>query len=222
MLMLVLLICLLQIDSVEGKGKKKGKKQKPKKKVVEAKSKPAKGDKKKKGGKRSSKSIVEVDFGSFCVDPGYIDRGTRTEPAKLENGGFAIGSVLNFSCEKGFRLKNGKSRTCGQGGKWSGPQPRCEHPKIKSCVDPGPVTNGMTSVDEKKGGQKFKEGDKIQYSCKPDYLLAGTHVRLCQRGAWTGHKPQCKHMYDTTLDGTFGPGSPNGIADLAWWAEQYG
>ena len=46
-------------------------------------------------------------------------------------GGRAIGrnhygAKITYECDKNYHLKNGKTRTCEYGGKWSMPAPYCE------------------------------------------------------------------------------------------------
>lgn len=55
----------------------------------------------------------------FCLDPGTIMNGVRTEIS------LAVGGVAAYQCNAGYRLEGQARLTCLSDATWSHPLPRC-------------------------------------------------------------------------------------------------
>ncbi|OCU00923.1 sushi, von Willebrand factor type A, EGF and pentraxin domain-containing protein 1 isoform X1 [Xenopus laevis] len=109
------------------------------------------------------------------------------EPPSIKNGyvsgtNYSFGSVVAYSCDKGYYIKGEKKRTCLASGEWSGRLPAC-HPG--SCDDPPKLENGFV---KSKTGLLYES--KVIYACNPGYQLVGSNVRVCQLNRhWYSESP---------------------------------
>ena len=58
-----------------------------------------------------------------------VDCGTLTNPANgqvIHTAGTTFGQTANYSCNTGYYLERGSTRTCQATGAWSGSPPTCQ------------------------------------------------------------------------------------------------
>ena len=64
----------------------------------------------------NSTVIADVDCGGLDIINGYISYSTGT----------TYNSVATYSCDTGYELQGGQTRTCQNNGTWSGDMPSCQ------------------------------------------------------------------------------------------------
>jgi CUB/sushi domain-containing protein len=133
---------------------------------------------------------------SSCPDPGTPDKGSRVL------GQLTVGSIVTYSCIRGYRIDGVQSRLCLPSRTWTGTLPGCI---IVDCGNPGEPTNGV------KVGSSTTFGSTVQYRCNEGYELDGNERRECQaNGRWSGVLPRC------VIGGCGDPGTPsNAVRDLS-------
>jgi len=103
----------------------------------------------------------------------------------VEYSGDALGSIVTYSCQEGYRLVGVVQRTCLDNKTWSGDVPTCV--PITHCGNPdipvfGVRLNGNLTV-----------GSTVMYDCIIGYKLIGSAMRTCLlNGTWSGIVPFCK------------------------------
>ncbi|XP_066295428.1 sushi, von Willebrand factor type A, EGF and pentraxin domain-containing protein 1-like isoform X3 [Branchiostoma lanceolatum] len=148
------------------------------------------------------------DVATFTCDPGYslVGGSTRTCQADTTwsgssptctavqcpaltapaNGAVSgtnfYGDVATFTCDPGYGLVGGSTRTCQADTTWSGSSPTCTAVQCPALTAPA---NGAVS------GTNFY-GDVATFTCDPGYNLVGGSTRTCQADAtWSGSSPTC-------------------------------
>ena len=113
-----------------------------------------------------------------------------------------FGSVVNHTCNEGFRLEGEFERVCLSNGSWSAPLPTCEckQPSLRlpnsndnnwfnivvDCGNPGTPINGDTSVTT------TIVGSLANHTCDDGFLLDGAIQRECLLdGSWSPDLPTC-------------------------------
>ncbi|XP_064386214.1 sushi, von Willebrand factor type A, EGF and pentraxin domain-containing protein 1-like [Halichondria panicea] len=94
-----------------------------------------------------------------------------------------VNTVATFTCDNGYTLNGGSTRTCGSDGVWSGSAPTCQI----SCGPPPSITNGSP-------GQPTSTmiGGEATYTCDTGYLLIGSETITClSTGNWSS-SPSCQ------------------------------
>ncbi|KPP78874.1 CUB and sushi domain-containing protein 1-like [Scleropages formosus] len=96
-----------------------------------------------------------------------------------------IGSIVFFSCRKGYLLQGSTTRTCLPNLTWSGVQPECI---AHHCSQPELPPQADVSAIELPS-----LGYTLIYSCQRGFYLAGgSEHRTCRAdGSWTGKPPLC-------------------------------
>ncbi|XP_023804740.1 sushi, von Willebrand factor type A, EGF and pentraxin domain-containing protein 1 isoform X3 [Oryzias latipes] len=96
----------------------------------------------------------------------------------------SVGSIVTYSCERGYELKGESVRQCISGHLWTSDAPTC-HPI--SCDNPGPIDNGTTH------GVDFVYLEVMHFECDPGFVLRGSDTIACLAdGKWNGQKPLCE------------------------------
>ncbi|XP_058853305.1 CUB and sushi domain-containing protein 2-like [Acipenser ruthenus] len=123
-----------------------------------------------------------------CIDPSHTtcaDPGVPLFGIQNNSQGYQIGSMLFYSCKKGYLLQGSTTRTCLPNLIWSGVQPECT---AHHCNQPElPVHADVRSLELPS------LGFTLIYSCQPGfYLTGGSEHRTCRAdGSWTGKPPLC-------------------------------
>lgn len=96
----------------------------------------------------------------------------------------SVGSIVKYTCEKGYVLDGESVRECVSGRLWTNDAAVC---RPVSCGDPGAVDNGTTH------GGAFVYPEVLHFECSPGFDLKGSDTIACQAdGKWSGQKPQCE------------------------------
>ncbi|KAM5294295.1 complement receptor type 1 isoform 1-T2 [Glossophaga mutica] len=127
--------------------------------------------------------------------------GSPQEPinGKMEiTGGTQFGSIINYSCNEGYRLIGESSIACiiaGNTVTWDSKAPICETIK---CEPPPAIAHGDFSSSSR---EYFPYGTVVTYHCnlpktKENFVLVGEKSIFCTSkdsrfGTWSGPPPQC-------------------------------
>ncbi|XP_039251856.2 sushi, von Willebrand factor type A, EGF and pentraxin domain-containing protein 1-like [Styela clava] len=133
--------------------------------------------------------------GTFCQSKG-CERPTGLTNGKLlsDQQSYVRGNVVTYQCIRGYKLMGNEQRTCGDNGRWSGTQPRCEkrqamQPMKKTCTRPQDIQDGTLTASD----WTFKTGSTVTYECRKPFKLIGNSQRTCQEnGRWSGSSPTCQ------------------------------
>ncbi|CAH1271357.1 CSMD3 [Branchiostoma lanceolatum] len=156
------------------------------------------------------------DVATFTCDPGYnlVGGSTRTCQADTTwsgssptctavqcpaltapangavSGTNSYEDVATFTCDPGYNLVGGSTRTCQADTTWSGSSPTCTAVQCPALTAPA---NGAVS------GTNFY-GDVATFTCDPGYNLVGGSTRTCQADTtWSGSSPTCTAVQCPTL-----------------------
>uniref|UniRef100_A0A8C9U5M6 Seizure 6-like protein 2 n=1 Tax=Scleropages formosus TaxID=113540 RepID=A0A8C9U5M6_SCLFO len=126
-----------------------------------------------------------------CSDPGEVVNGARSvhpEP------GFAVGTVVRFSCNQGYQLEGPSQVSChGRDTgtpKWSDRSPKCVL-KYDPCPNPGVPDNGYQTLYK----HSYQAGESLRFFCYEGYELIGEVTINCVPGhpsQWNSPPPFCK------------------------------
>ncbi|NXX86751.1 CR2 protein, partial [Urocolius indicus] len=133
----------------------------------------------------------------LCTYPGEPDNGRLTLQL---NQNFSFGSVVNFTCNTGYRLIGESQIRCviqGGGVTWDRDVPFCEP---IPCAPPPEIANGEHTG---AGKELFHYGASVTYSChaakrgERPFSLVGDASIFCTttdnvNGVWSKPAPQCK------------------------------
>ncbi|XP_060890783.1 P-selectin-like [Labrus mixtus] len=105
---------------------------------------------------------------------------------------FSFGSLCDFECNEGFRLKGKQSLTCNTSGHWSQDLPTCQPVQ---CGTPRALSLILSmNCSHPLGDYSF--GSQCNFTCKEGFSLKGTEVLFCSSGGlWNDNLPHC------TVDG---------------------
>ncbi|XP_054720057.1 sushi, von Willebrand factor type A, EGF and pentraxin domain-containing protein 1-like [Uloborus diversus] len=133
----------------------------------------------------------------FCLASGqwsgklpYCQRINCNRPKDPENGqavysSLEYGSVLRYTCDKGYILSNKEPRTCSEDGTWTGSEGACNEGR---CDFPQAPAFGSVELL----GAEPKIGSIAVYSCDPGRTLNGAEKAKCQEtGEWNVDAPEC-------------------------------
>ncbi|XP_068606599.1 complement component receptor 1-like protein [Brachionichthys hirsutus] len=116
---------------------------------------------------------------------------------------YRVGDDVFFTCNRGFQLHGPQKITCGPGGRWQTPPPRCS-PSREETASPDeeaggcrvPVATGNSNAnlaDEYITKTSFASGDRVRYVCDVGYVQAGgSRYRTCVAGRWTRQLMRCE------------------------------
>ena len=124
-----------------------------------------------------------------------------------------VGTMATYSCNTGYALNGGSTRTCQLGWTWSGSAPACKGTlgphivgDIAACsvmyriVNDTQHTAICPTLQTIRNGQivynylqrPIIEGTLATYSCNNGYQLTGVTASLCQaNGMWSSSPPKC-------------------------------
>ncbi|XP_072504418.1 complement factor H isoform X2 [Notamacropus eugenii] len=111
-------------------------------------------------------------------------RGSEEKDDDLESITYAHGTIVNYSCEEGFKMAGKEEITCNMG-KWSS-TPQCIG---IPCGKPPRIPNG--SVLNELDTYEFQEG--VTYKCYAGFNIDGPATIKCIGGTWPD-PPQCKDV----------------------------
>lgn len=112
-----------------------------------------------------------------CGNPRDISGGT------IKGDSYSYLSVIHYECHSGYNLQGGATRTCQADGKWDGEEPQCS---AVSCGAPS-ISNGVIVQ-----GKEYTFNKKLEFSCKPGFMLKGTSFITClANGTWSQATPAC-------------------------------
>uniref|UniRef100_A0A3Q3K4M3 Sushi domain-containing protein n=1 Tax=Monopterus albus TaxID=43700 RepID=A0A3Q3K4M3_MONAL len=136
-------------------------------------------------------TVVSTGQGSGCVRP-YMAQNSWVNLTETNRGLFPVGTVLQYSCDPGYRPDGPSILTCTTLGCWSSDPPRCIH-SGGGCIRPSMVQHGSTNLTD-TNRSLFPVGIVLQYSCDPGYLPAGPSILTCTTlGRWSSDPPRCIH-----------------------------
>ncbi|KOB71042.1 putative furrowed [Operophtera brumata] len=116
----------------------------------------------------------------WCPEPPPVTGGM------VSVSGRTAGSLATYTCQNGFILFGSPSVTCTLGGSWAGTPPSC---KYVDCGTPAIVHKGSFRL--LNGTTTY--GSVVQFTCEPDYWLAGSEELTCNRdGKWSHDMPSCE------------------------------
>ncbi|XP_078583742.1 CUB and sushi domain-containing protein 3-like [Branchiostoma floridae x Branchiostoma japonicum] len=148
------------------------------------------------------------DVATFTCDPGYNLAGSPTLTCQADttwsaasptctaglcptltpptngavSGSNSLGNMATYTCNSGYNLVGGPSRTCQTDLTWSGSSPTCAAVQCPALTAP---TNGGVS-----GGNTYE--DVATFTCDPGYNLAGSPTLTCQADTtWSAASPTC-------------------------------
>uniref|UniRef100_A0A8C5L7J8 Zona pellucida sperm-binding protein 3 receptor n=1 Tax=Jaculus jaculus TaxID=51337 RepID=A0A8C5L7J8_JACJA len=132
----------------------------------------------------------------------FCEKKQCRNPGELINGKVEIvtdllfGSVIKFSCSKGYLLIGSATSQCeirGNGTDWSDSLPECLAIK---CDSPPAIMNGKHS-----GGHRdfYTYGSVVTYKCESDFSLIGNASISCTvvnktMGVWSPSPPTCEKI----------------------------
>uniref|UniRef100_A0A3Q3W3K0 Uncharacterized protein n=1 Tax=Mola mola TaxID=94237 RepID=A0A3Q3W3K0_MOLML len=140
-----------------------------------------------------------------CQDPGNVEHSH-----KLRTGSrFAVGSTVQFICNKGYVLSGNSLLTCynrdSATPKWSEGLPKCVPEKYEPCRNPGAASTSVQSSEK----AFYQAGEALTFSCHPGYELQGIATVYCIPGhpsQWNSTPPVCrgKSLFNTdySMEGT--------------------
>lgn len=134
-----------------------------------------------------------------CPDPGEVVNGARSVRPEA---GFAVGTVVRFSCNQGYQLEGLSQISChGRDTgtpKWSDRSPKCVL-KYDPCPNPGVPDNGYQTLYK----HSYQAGETLRFFCYEGYELIGEVIITCVPGhpsQWNSPPPFCKVAYEALLE----------------------
>uniref|UniRef100_H3D8L5 Sushi, von Willebrand factor type A, EGF and pentraxin domain containing 1 n=1 Tax=Tetraodon nigroviridis TaxID=99883 RepID=H3D8L5_TETNG len=116
----------------------------------------------------------------------------------------SLGSMVKYTCEKGYVLEGEPVRQCISGRLWTHSAPTCRC----FCGDPGAIANGTAH------GGSFLYSSVVRFECSAGFTLEGSEMMTCQAdGRWDGQKPLCEPV---------DCGPPTVPSDITFTGDEYG
>ncbi|XP_045205630.2 complement receptor type 2-like isoform X2 [Mercenaria mercenaria] len=98
------------------------------------------------------------------------------------------GEVIEYTCDKGFRLHGDGYRECRQYGYWSNDIPTCKEPECQILPS---VANGMHNGSS----NTWTTGTVVVTSCAVGHQMHGKSTTVCNSdGVWSNSLPVCKRI----------------------------
>uniref|UniRef100_A0A665W3B8 Seizure related 6 homolog a n=1 Tax=Echeneis naucrates TaxID=173247 RepID=A0A665W3B8_ECHNA len=126
-----------------------------------------------------------------CHDPGNVEHSRKV----ITGSRFAVGSTVQFICNKGYILSGNGLLTCynrdSANPKWSERLPKCVPEKYEPCRNPGAASTSVQSSEK----AFYQAGETLTFSCHSGYELQGEATIYCIPGhpsQWNSTPPACK------------------------------
>uniref|UniRef100_A0A3Q3FWB9 E-selectin n=1 Tax=Labrus bergylta TaxID=56723 RepID=A0A3Q3FWB9_9LABR len=111
---------------------------------------------------------------------------------------FSFGSLCDFECNEGFRLKGKQSLTCNTSGRWSQDLPTCQRESVQCGTIHALSLILSMNCSHPLGDYSF--GSQCNFTCKEGFSLKGTDVLFCSSGGlWNDNLPHCTEKYKRHL-----------------------
>ncbi|XP_046996037.1 sushi, von Willebrand factor type A, EGF and pentraxin domain-containing protein 1 [Schistocerca americana] len=112
----------------------------------------------------------------------------KTQDSAVSVATYKIGSLVKYSCERGYKVVGEALSTCEESGQWSGEVPQCLY---VNCGEPEAVAHGKYTLSS----NATYYGATILYECDTNYELDGHGRRHCLgNGTWSSETPKCKEV----------------------------
>ena len=112
-----------------------------------------------------------------CGNPGVPDNG------QAHGDIYTYTSIVTFSCDTGYILRNNFGVECLSDGQWNASIPTCD---LVDCGNPGVPDNGQAH------GDIYTYNSVINYTCNEGYLINDSYSIVCQdNGEWSNAVPGC-------------------------------
>uniref|UniRef100_A0A8C4W796 Sushi domain-containing protein n=1 Tax=Gopherus evgoodei TaxID=1825980 RepID=A0A8C4W796_9SAUR len=137
---------------------------------------------------------------SKCLPVNAPENGKIVATGVYEaNQEFSFGQVVQFECNKDYKLSGSKEIHCSADGNWNAAVPTCI---VITCVPPR-LNNGnlMTPV------KVYRENERLQFTCNAGYTFGERSDAECTEYGWSP-KPFCKEIRcdpPTVTNGTYHP-----------------
>ncbi|XP_064386156.1 uncharacterized protein LOC135334774 isoform X2 [Halichondria panicea] len=128
----------------------------------------------------------------ICSDLPSLENGDIDYGGGGSTNSRPVNTVATYTCNPGYTLNGGTTRTCGSDGVWSGPAIDCQ----PDCPDLL-LINGMIMYSAGSPGNRPFISTAV-HSCNPGYTLTGGTfttgtTRICLGGGkWSGSPPTCQ------------------------------
>uniref|UniRef100_A0A3B4UQD2 Seizure related 6 homolog n=1 Tax=Seriola dumerili TaxID=41447 RepID=A0A3B4UQD2_SERDU len=126
-----------------------------------------------------------------CHDPGNVEHSRKV----MTGSRFAVGSTVQFICNKGYILSGSGLLTCynrdSATPKWSERLPKCVPEKYEPCRNPGAASTSVQSSEK----AFYQAGETLTFSCHSGYELQGEATIYCVPGhpsQWNSTPPACR------------------------------
>ncbi|XP_041657498.1 seizure protein 6 homolog isoform X2 [Cheilinus undulatus] len=127
----------------------------------------------------------------MCQDPGNVEHSHKV----ITGSRFAVGSSVQFICNKGYILSGSSLLTCynrdSATPKWNERLPKCVPEKYEPCRNPGAASTSVQSSEK----AFYQAGETLTFSCHSGYELQGEATIYCVPGhpsQWNSTPPACK------------------------------
>uniref|UniRef100_A0A8C6UC93 Seizure related 6 homolog a n=1 Tax=Neogobius melanostomus TaxID=47308 RepID=A0A8C6UC93_9GOBI len=134
-----------------------------------------------------------------CQDPGSVDHSHKV----LTGSRFAVGSTVQFICNKGYLISGSSLLTCynrdSAKPKWSDRLPKCVPEKYEPCRNPGAPSTSVQSLEK----AFYQAGETLSFSCHSGYEMQGHATIYCVPGhpsQWNSTPPACKASTSQYID----------------------
>ncbi|XP_034034667.1 seizure protein 6 homolog [Thalassophryne amazonica] len=126
-----------------------------------------------------------------CQDPGNVEHSQKV----IIGSRFAVGSKMQFICNKGYILSGSSILTCFNRDsaipKWSERLPKCTPERYEPCRNPGAASTSVQNVEK----AFYQAGETLTFSCHSGYELQGEATIYCVPGhpsQWNSTPPACR------------------------------
>ncbi|XP_055000177.1 complement factor H-like [Sorex araneus] len=119
-----------------------------------------------------------------CSQPPQIEHGSTTSArSSLGPEVYPHGTILNYTCQAGFKIFEEDNKITCSLGEWSIP-PRCVG---LPCGTPPQISHGIPQLHN---GDGYQYGEEVMYSCADGYRIDGSAIATCLGGKWSS-PPEC-------------------------------